>query len=45
VFTLDETLKPIYKAFGIDLAAHNGVDSWEPSDSGDLCGRKIGKDR
>ncbi len=29
VFTLDETLKPIYKAFGVDLAAHNGVDSWE----------------
>jgi peroxiredoxin len=29
VFTLDETLKPIYKAFGIDLLAHNGVDTWE----------------
>jgi peroxiredoxin len=29
VFTLDETLKPIFKAFGIDLLAHNGVDTWE----------------
>jgi peroxiredoxin len=29
VFTLDETLKPIFKAFGIDLVAHNGVDTWE----------------
>jgi peroxiredoxin len=29
VFTLDETLRPIYKAFGIDLVAHNGVDGWE----------------
>jgi peroxiredoxin len=29
VFTLDETLKPIYKAFGIDLLTHNGVDTWE----------------
>ena len=29
VFTLDESLKSIHKAFGIDLVAHNGVDTWE----------------
>jgi len=29
VFTLDESLKPIYQAFGIDLKAHNGDESFE----------------
>lgn len=29
VYTLDESLKPIYQAFGIDLRAHNGDESFE----------------
>lgn len=29
VFTLDESLKPIYQAFGVDLMAHNGDGSFE----------------
>ena len=29
VYTLDESLKPIYQAFGIDLQAHNGDGSFE----------------
>ncbi len=29
VFTVEENLKPIYKAFGIDLKAHNGDESYE----------------
>lgn len=29
VFTLDESLRPYYSAFGIDLVAHNGDDSFE----------------
>lgn len=29
VFTLDATLVPIYKQFGIDLEQSNGEDSWE----------------
>ena len=29
VFTLDESLRPIYKNFGIDVAASNGDDSYE----------------
>lgn len=29
VFTLEESLRPIYKSFGIDLPAHNGDDSFE----------------
>ncbi len=29
VFTVEENLKPIYKAFGIDLHAHNGDASFE----------------
>ena len=29
VYTLDESLRPIYQAFGIDLKAHNGDSSFE----------------
>jgi peroxiredoxin len=29
VFTLDESLRPIYTAFGINLKTNNGVDTWE----------------
>lgn len=29
VYTLDESLKPIYQAFGIDLRAHNGDGGFE----------------
>lgn len=29
VFTLEESLKPLYQAFGIDLAEHNGEASFE----------------
>lgn len=29
VFRIDESLMPIYQAFGIDLMAHNGDDSFE----------------
>lgn len=29
VFTLDESLRPIYQSFGIDLTAHNGDSSFE----------------
>ncbi|MBX2863222.1 MAG: AhpC/TSA family protein [Leptolyngbyaceae cyanobacterium MAG.088] len=29
VFTLDKTLQPIYKNFGIDIPANNGDDSYE----------------
>lgn len=29
VFTLDESLKPIYQKFGVDLMAHNGDASFE----------------
>lgn len=29
VFSLDGTLRPLYEAFGIDLAAHNGDSSFE----------------
>ena len=29
VFTLDESLRPIYKSFGIDVPASNGDDSYE----------------
>lgn len=29
VYTLDEGLRPIYQAFGIDLTAHNGDSSFE----------------
>jgi peroxiredoxin len=29
VFTVDASLKPIYQAFGIDLKAHNGDESFE----------------
>ena len=29
VFTLDESLLPIYQQFGIDVAGHNGDDSYE----------------
>lgn len=29
VFTVDESLRPVYTAFGIDLKANNGVDTWE----------------
>jgi len=29
VFTVPETLRPIYQSFGIDLPAHNGDDSFE----------------
>lgn len=29
VYTLDESLRPIYQAFGIDLQAHNGDGSFE----------------
>ena len=29
VFTLDPSLRPIYQNFGIDVAAHNGDDSYE----------------
>lgn len=29
VFRIDESLMPIYQAFGIDLKAHNGDDSFE----------------
>lgn len=29
VFTLDETLRPLYKSFGIDIPARNGDESFE----------------
>ena len=29
VFTLDDSLRPVYEAFGIDLVAHNGDSSFE----------------
>ena len=29
VFTLDEGLRPVYEAFGVDLLAHNGDSSFE----------------
>ncbi|MEM6253018.1 MAG: peroxiredoxin-like family protein [Cyanobacteria bacterium P01_D01_bin.156] len=29
IFTLDPSLRPIYKNFGIDVAAHNGDESYE----------------
>ncbi len=29
VWTLPETLREVYKGFGIDVAASNGADSWE----------------
>ena len=29
VFTLDASLQPLYKGFGIDIPAHNGDDSYE----------------
>ena len=29
VFTLDESLRPLYKGFGIDIPAHNGDESFE----------------
>lgn len=29
VFAVSESLRPIYTNFGIDLVAHNGVETWE----------------
>lgn len=29
VFTLDDSLRPVYEAFGVDLLAHNGDSSFE----------------
>jgi peroxiredoxin len=43
VFELDESLRPIYQAFGIDLKAHNGDESFElPVPATYLIGRDGG---